>query len=154
MDEEKRSNGGYEIIFRFGRSISCQQCVKRLIVRICKEDRLHIGITDSDMLHAVFFFVSTCQFMLLDNAIKIVIYICSNNNTILGFAIHCLGVYIIMFLGILNQPSILLEKFKILFGTFINTWVVFGSAWLKINFRFDDMIKTLLVIPCFYSCLF
>ena len=59
-----------------------------------------------------------------------------------------------MFLGILNKPSILLEKFKILFGTFINTWVVFGSAWLKINFRFDDMIKTLLVIPCFYSCLF
>ena len=72
------------------------------VVGISKENRLKVGILDSNMNHSVFLLILTGKFMFFDLACKIILYVCTNNKTVLGTSIHCLGIYIVVFCRILN----------------------------------------------------
>ena len=62
----KAVNGCYEVIFGLGLRVTAKQFVEHFIVRIGQKDRFHVGIAGTNMLHSVFFFLATSQFMLLD----------------------------------------------------------------------------------------
>ena len=51
-----RSN---EIVFGMGRSITHNKRIQHVIVRICKENRLNISIVHTNVLHTIFFLITT-----------------------------------------------------------------------------------------------
>ena len=147
-------NRSNEIIFRCSSSIANQKIVKHLIIRISKEYRLDICIANAYVLHAILLLVTASQLMLFDNTRHIIVYISSHHKAILSLAIHGLGINVILFLIILFQPTILLKLSEILSSTFIDSWIILRSTRFKIDFRFDNMIKTLLVVTSFGTSLF
>ena len=146
-----RSN---EVIFRFRIGVTCEQLVKHFIVGIGKEYGFDIGIVDTHMLHTILFFVTTGQFVLLDMATDIVVHKGSNHKTILRLSIHGLGIDVIVFIGILYQPSPLLKLSEVFGSLFVHTRVILGSALWKVYLRLDDMIQAFLVVTCFAPCFF
>lgn len=73
----------------------------------------HIGICGSDMTHSIIFFFSSGQFVLFDDTIYVIVYICTNNKTILCLIVHCLCIKIVAFLCVLYQPSLFLKTLNI-----------------------------------------
>ena len=147
-------NRSNEIIFRCSSSIANQKIVKQLIIRISKEYRLDICIANTYVLHTILLLVTASQLMLFDNTRHIIVYISTHHKTILSLAIHCLGINVILFLIILFQPTVLLKLSEILSSAFIDSWIILRSTRFKIDFRFDNMIKTLLVVISFGTSLF
>ena len=138
-----------EIILRSGCCIAHQEFVEHGIVRICEEDRFDVGIAYTHVLHAVFLLVTASQLMLLDDSREIVVDVCAHHKTILRLAVHGLRIDVILLLVILLQPSFVLELLEVLGSTLIDTRIVLRRAWLKVDFRFDDMIKALFVVASF-----
>ena len=114
----------HKIILWSGLCIAQDQLIEEGVIRICKEDRLHIGIADTHMLHAIFLFVPTGKFVLFDHACKIIIHIGAYNKTILCLPIHGLGIDIIMIFGILDKPALFLEHREMLRSRLIDPWVI------------------------------
>ena len=77
------------------------------------------------MLHAVFLLVATCQLVLLDIALHVVVRVGADHQTILRLALHGLSIYIIMFARVLHQPSVVLELLEVLGSLLVDTRVVF-----------------------------
>ena len=84
--------------------------------------------------------------MLLDDARHVIIHVGTYHQTILGLAIHGLGIDVILFLIILLQPAVFLELLEVLCCAFINARVILRSTWLEVDFRFNNMIKAFLVV--------
>ena len=145
----KAIDWGDEIILRFCSRIAHQNFIEHGIIRISEEDWFDVGIADTNVLHAVLFLVTAGELMLLDDARHVIIHVGTYHQTILGLAIHGLGIDVILFLIILLQPAVFLELFEVLCCAFVNARVILRSTWLEVDFRFDDMIKTLLVIASF-----
>ena len=106
------------------------------------------------MLHAVFLLVAACQLVLLDCAVEIIVDESTHNKSVLSLAVHCLSIDIIVLVCVLTKPTLLLEHLEVSSCLLVNAWVVLACARLEVDFRLDDMIKTLLVIACLCSCLF
>ena len=137
----------YKIVFRLCCRIFPDDFIQILIFRISKEYRFYIRITYTDMLHAVFLFIATGKFMLLDDPFHIIRDISTYHQSKLCFAMHCLRIDIITRFRILYQPAFFL-KFPEVFGGFL---IYFRGMLIrpgrKINFRPDNMIQRLF-IPC------
>ena len=147
-------DGCNEVVLRLSGGIAHDELVEDGIVRISKEYRLDVGIVHADMLHTVFLFVATCQLVLLDIALHVVVSMCADYQTILCLALHGLSIYIIMFARILHQPSIVLELLEVLGSLLIDTWVVLRGAYGEVNLWFDDVIQTLGVVASLGASLF
>ena len=145
---------GNEIIFRCRLRILLQQIIQYSIVRISKEYRFHVGVAYTYMFHAILFLVTTSQLVLLDVTRKIIIDKSTDNKPILCLAIHRLGIYIVMLLVILHQPSLFLELLELLNCTLVNAWIILAGSRLEVDFRLDNMIQTLLIVACFCTCFF
>ena len=141
-----------KIVFGLCGCMTHDNLVEHRVVWISKEYRLNIGIVHANMLHTVFLFVTACQLMLLYHTIKIVVHISTHNKTILSLAVHCLRIYIIRLLLILTQPTFLLEHLEVSGSFLVYTRIILACTWFKVNFRLDNMIKTLLVITSLSSC--
>ena len=126
-------------------SLSCcytfNQRIERCIIGIGKENWLQVGIINTDMTHTVFLFVTTSQFMLLDNTVHVILHGSCNNQSILSLATHSLRIDVVHLLLILNKPSFLLELSKVLSSTCINALVIFAGADREINLRLNDVIE-------------
>ena len=147
-------NRSNEIILWCSSSIANQKVIEYRIIWISKEYRLDICIANTYVLHAILLLVTASQLMFLDNTRHIIVYISTHYKTILRLAIHGLGINVILFLIILFQPTILLKLSEILSSAFIDSWIILRSTRFKIDFRFDNMIKTLLVVTSFGTSLF
>ena len=77
--------------------------------------------------------------MLFDFTCHIIINVCRRNQAILCSAIHCLGIDIVHFCVILDQPSAFLPQFKVFDGFVIYGLTVFIGDWIKVNFWFNDV---------------
>ena len=82
--------------------------------RVCEEHRLHVGVGDSDVFHAVFFLVLTCQLMFFDDLVDVVLAPSACYNTILPVGVflgrvHALSVDIKFLFFILDEPSVIFE---------------------------------------------
>ena len=109
-------------------------------VGIGKEHRLDVGIVDTHVFHAVFFLVATCKFMFFDFSGHIVVDIGSNYESILGLAVHCLGIDVVMLVSVLHEPSFVLEHLEVLCSLFIYSRVVLACANREVNLRLYDMV--------------
>ena len=72
------------------------------IIGISKEYRFDISIVHTDVLHTVFFLITTGKLMLLDDTVHIVRNISAYYQSVLGFPVHGLGIDVIVFLSILH----------------------------------------------------
>ena len=134
------SVGSREIIFSRTGCHCTDDFFQNRIVRESEENGLDIRIIDTDMLHAVLFLVAAGKLMLLDAALHVIVDISSHNQTVLCAAVHCLGVYIIMLLVVLHEPSVFLERLESVGGALIYSGVMLIGARLEIDFRLDDVI--------------
>ena len=100
---------GHKIINRLFSYFLGHDFIDFLLGRIGEEHRLHIGIGNADVNHAVFFLVLAGQLVLLDDVVEVVIDMAAGHQAILGAAVHRLGVHVNLFLRILHQPAVLLE---------------------------------------------
>ena len=106
------------------------------------------------MLHAVLLLVTAGQLVLLDHAVEIVVNECPDNKTVLGLAVHRLGIDIVVVLCVLNEPTIVLKLLEVLGCLLIHTGVVLTRANRKINLRLNDMIEAHLIVACLCPRLF
>ena len=106
------------------------------------------------MLHAVFFFVAAGQLMLLYSPLHVVIYKCTDHESVLCPVFHCLCINIIMFARVLYKPASVLELLEVLGSTFVHAWVVLRRTDGEINFRFDDVVEAHFVVAGLRPCLF
>ena len=106
------------------------------------------------MLHAVFLFVATGQLMLFDATCHIVVCMGADYKTVLRLSIHRLCIDVVVLLLILHQPTLVLELLEVLSCLLIHLWVVLRSAYGKVDFGFDDVIQTFLVVASFSASLF
>ena len=147
-------DGSDEVIFGFCLGIAHDELVEHGVVGISEEHRFDVGVVYTHMLHAVFLLVAACQLMLLDGSVEIVVDEGANHETILGLAIHGLGVDVILLLVVLYQPSLVLEHLEVFSSLLIHARVILAGTGLEVDFRFDDTIKTLLVVAGLLACLF
>ena len=69
----KSVNRSNEVVYGNRSGILVDEAIEYAVVWIGEEYRLHVCIVDSDMLHAVLFFILTGQFVFLDHSCEIVI---------------------------------------------------------------------------------
>ena len=143
-----------EVINRLFGSVFPNDCIQFRIIGIGKEYRFDIRIVHTNVLHTVFFLITTGKLMLLDDTVHIVRNISAYYQSILSFPVHGLGVNIIVFLAILHQPAFILKQPEV-FGSFlINTFIVFIRTNRKVNLGLNDMIKGFFISSCFCTRFF
>ena len=135
------SVGSHEVILGLACGHLADYLLKGGVVGECEEHRLDVGVVDAHVFHAVFLFVAACKLMLLDASLHVVVYPCAYNEAVLCASVHCLGVDVILLLGILHEPSLFLEFFEILHGLLIYPGVVLVETGLEVDFRLYDVIE-------------
>ena len=137
---------GDEIIFGFACGVLLDDGLQHCVVGIGKEHRLDVGVAHPHVLHTVFFLVATGQFVFLYNAVQIVVNVCSHDKSILGFAVHRLGIDVIVVVCVLHKPSFLLKHCEVFCRLVIDARVVFACSRFEVNLRLYYMVQTLLVV--------
>ncbi len=93
------------------------------------------------MFHAVFFFIATCEFVLLDALLHVVLYVGRNYESVLCMAVHGLGVDVVVLFPVLYEPPVMLECIEVGYRTVVYLWVVLVGARLEVYFRLYYMVK-------------
>ena len=83
-------------------SIFLDDNIQFIIIGISKEYGFDIRIVHTNVLHTVFFLITTGKLMLLDDTVHIVRNISAYYQSILSFPVHGLGIDVIVFLCILH----------------------------------------------------
>ncbi len=136
----------HEVILGSGLSHLSDNLLQRLVGWEREEHRLHIGVVDANVLHAVFFLLATSELMLLDATFDIVHVVGCNHDTILSTAVHRLSIDVVHLLGVLNKPSVGLELLEVLHSLVIDLRIMLGGAVVEVDFRLDDVIERHFVI--------
>ena len=119
-----------------------------------EEDGLNVGIGLAYVTHAIIFFIATREFVLLDDAVHIVVHVGTDNDAVLPVKLsvtvgHGLGVEVVVLLSVLHEPTLLLEHAELACTFGVAALVVLGTFGLEVDFGLDDMIETLLVVAGF-----
>ena len=146
-------NGGNEVVLGCGLGIAHDEFVERLVVGIGKEDGLDVGIVHADVLHAVFFFVATGQFVLFDVALLVVVGMGTDDQAVLRLALHGLGIDVVVLLLVLYQPAFVLKLLEVLCCLLVDARVVFRGAYGEVDLGLDDVIETFFVVASLGTCL-
>ena len=113
-----------------------------LVVFICEEDGLDVGILDAHMHHPVIFLVFAREFVLLDDALGVVVRMGTEDETVLRTHAHRLGIDIIAGLVVLHEPSPLFPQLEILHRLVIDGPGMFIGNRLEINLRAGNVQQT------------
>ena len=79
--------------------------------------------------------------MLLDGPGEIVIHRSAQHNAVLGTPVHGLGIQVIHWLLVFQQPAVGLETGEVLCRLFINTRVMFVRAFREVDFGTDNVVE-------------
>ena len=131
----------YKIIYRCTFYYFGNNSIQFILMRIGKKHRLNIGVVYTHVFHAVFFFIATGQFMLFDIFVQIIIYIGTNNQTVLRFSVHGLSIHVVFLHFVLHQPTFGAEFCEIFSRFIIYFFFVLVGSRFKIYFGFNDMVK-------------
>ena len=85
-----------EVVFWFAGCVFLDNGPYLVIVRIGEEHRLDIGVLYVHVDHPVVFLLFPCELVLLDLPLHVVIRMGADHKPVLGPAVHCLGVDIIV----------------------------------------------------------
>ena len=134
----------HEVIFRLPQDGLGDDLVQDVVVLVGEENRLDVGVLDADMDHAVVFFVLAGELVLLDLSGSVVIGVGAKHKTILGAALHGLGIDIITLLGIPAEPSLGLPGLEILDSLGIHLRVMILKHRIEIDLGLSNMEEGLL----------
>ena len=84
--------------------------------------------------------------MLLDDAVHVVLDVCSHYEAILRAALHGLCVDVIVVAVVLHKPSLVLELLEVLGCTLIYAWVILARAEGEVYLGFNDVVERHLVV--------
>ena len=138
----------HEIILCFAGNIFVHDGIDLGVVRIGEEYRLYVRILDAYMDHAVFFLVLTGKLMFLDLALSIVVGMRTHHESVLCTTLHCLGIYIIIRLLVLHEPSFLLPCLEIFDSLVVSRLTVFVDDRFEVDFWLGYVEKGLLASLC------
>ena len=147
-------DGSNEIIHGHLRRIFLNDGSQSGIVRISQKNRLHIGICDAHMLHAVFLFVLAGQLVLLDSPRQVIVHRSTQHDAVLGVPVHGLGIKVVHRFFIFHQPPVTLEFGEILCRLLIHTSVMLVCPHREINLRADNVIQRHLIVTGFVARFF
>ena len=108
---------------------------KFLRIFTCQKDRACIGIADIHVMDSVLLFVFSCQLMLLNHAIHIVVNGADTYNSCLGFSFPDQFIQIIIRFFILYQRSLCLKTIQIFLCFLIDFCIIKISLRIQIHFR-------------------
>ena len=113
-----------------------------------------VGVRLADVAHTVVFLVAAGELMLLDDAVHIVVHMGADHNAVLPFQRtvctgHGLGIEVIVFFGIADEPAGFLELAELLCSAGIDALIVFARAFGEIDFGLDDVVERLFVAAGF-----
>ena len=91
------------------------------------------------MDHTVLFLILAGKLMFLDLALCVVISMGAHYESVLGTSLHCLCIYIIVWLVILYEPSLLLPCLEVLDSLVICRLAVLVDDRVEIDFRLGDV---------------
>lgn len=116
-----------------------------------EEHGLNIGVGLADVAHTVVFLVATGEFVLLDDAVHIVVHVGAEHDAVLPVELavgvaHGLGIEVVVLLFVLHEPAVLLEEAELACAFAVATLVVLGALGLEVDFGFDDMVERLFVL--------
>ena len=92
--------------------------------------------------------------MLLDEAAQIVRHAGCHHQSILGLAVHCLGIDVIHVHLVLHQPSFLLELGEVLGRLGIHSFIILARSNREIYFGLNDVIERLFIVASLGTGLF
>ena len=141
-----------ERILRCSCSVAGYDFVQLLVIFVCEEYRLDVGVLNLHMNHTVVFLVFTCKLMLLYLSFRIVISVSAKNKSVLCAAVHGLCIYIVARFAVLYQPAFSLPLLEVLHSLIVNLRVVIWKDRIEVDFRFGDMQKGFL--PSHFLSLF
>ena len=109
------------------------------------------------MLHAVLFLVATCQLVLLDRAVHVVLDVGADDEAVLRLACsslqspkggisYCLGIDVVVLILVLYEPSLVLEHLELPCSFLIDARVVLAGAYGEVDLGLDDVIERLFVV--------
>ena len=126
----------------FGRLIldrSSYDVVYLLDIGVGEEHRLHVGALDVHMYHTVFLLLRAGQLVFLNLAVDIIHEIGSHGKTVLRFAVHRLGIDVVVLLVVLHEPAFLFPEFEVLNRLVIHLLVVLVGNRVEIYLGLDDV---------------
>ena len=118
------------------------------VVRISEEYGLDVGVLDADVDHAVLLLVLAGELVLLDFAGEVVVHIGAEHDSVLGTAVHRLGVNIVALLLVLYQPAFLLPFLEVLYSLVVCLLRVLVDDGVEVNLGLGYVEKG------FLACLF
>ena len=112
---------GYEIKFGLTLSNAVDESHQNGVVFEGEKSRTYVGIGGKEMLHAIIFLVATCEFVLFDETIVVVVNMSGEHDAVLGVPVHRLGIEVIARLLILYEPTLFDEMGELSLSFGINT---------------------------------
>ena len=109
------------------------------VVGIGEEDRFDVGPLAAHVLHAILLLVGTCQFVLLDRTVPIILEMAAHRQSVLRPSVHGLRIDVIVFFLVLLQPAPFAPQTEILDRTVVDLLGMFIGDRIEIDLRFDDV---------------
>ena len=111
---------------------------------IGEEDRLHVGVGDADVFHAVLFLVLAGELVFLDDLVDIVLAVGAGHDAILPLGVlvlgvHALGVDVEFLLFILHQPAEVLEQVVVFDDLEVHFGRVLVGAFGEVDLSLGDV---------------
>ena len=133
-----------EVIFRLFQDGLGDDLVKDVVVLIGEEHGLDVGVLDTDMDHTIVLLILAGELMLLDLAGSVVVGVGAEHKTILGTALHGLGIHVIALLGVTLEPALGLPLLEIGDSLVVHERIVILKHRIEIYLGLGDMEKGLL----------
>ena len=122
-------------------------------ITACQKDRACIGITDIHMVNSVLLLVLSCQLMLFNDAVYIVVDGTDAYDSCLGFSLADQLIEIVVRFLVLDQCSLFLESVQIFSGFLINFWIIKVCHRIQIHLCSVYMEKRIWIFFPDLSCL-
>ena len=124
-----------------------------------EEDRLHVGVGDTHVFHAVLLLVLTGQLVFLDDFVDVVLAVGAGHDAVLPFRVggsrvHALGVDVELLLLVLHQPAVILEAVVVFHHLEIHLEGVFVGADGQVDFGLGDVQQAVRVALALLAGLF
>ena len=136
----------HEVILRRCLSITGDELVEHVIIGISEESGAHIGVSGQHMLHAVVLFLTTSQFMTLDDAFVIIVRRGSHHDTILRLArLDRLSIEIVVLITVLLEPPVVDKLLKLSLCHLIHARIIESDVSGEVDLRHVDVVEAHLI---------
>ena len=105
------------------------------------------------MLHTILLLVTTCELVLLDDTVEVVLDVSTDDETILCLAVHRLSIDVVALLVVLYEPALLLKVLVLLDSLVVDLGVVLVGTCGEVDLRLDDVVERHRIALSLLACL-